>query len=618
VAEPDPSRDAEAARREAEEARREAEYYRRIAEEAGRRRLREAEALSSLLDRAEQAERALQQAHDELERRVEERTAELTRANADLSREVEERERAERALRASEEAFRSFMSHFPGLAYIKEADTTFVFASEGFRHHLGLAPEVVEGRTNAEIFPAQFAARIAGDDRRILATGRAETIEEELDGRTWSTHKFVIPRPGGAPRLGGLSLDVTQARRTEAERRRLEQQVEQAQRIDSLGVLAGGIAHDFNNLLATILGNVALLRNDAVRGATAEACLADVEWAAQAAAGLCQQMLVYAGRAACVAEPLDLGALVREMAQLLRSSVSRKLGLELRLGDGLPVVVGDPSQLRQVVMNLVLNAAEAIGDADGTVTVTASAVHADRERLRCALLGEEVPEGRCVALEVADTGCGMDGATQRRIFEPFYTTKFAGRGLGLAAVLGIVRQLRGAIEVESAPGRGTRMRVLFPAAEAAVPATHSEPAPAPGDWTGEGLVLVVDDDPAIRRLLQRQLKQLGLGMLEASGGAEGIELFRRHAGRIRAAIVDLTMPHVDGVETLREVRRLDPDVYVVVASGWAEAEVEARFREERPDGFLRKPFRLEAVRDHLRAALERAGRGARADAPPPA
>jgi CheY-like chemotaxis protein len=300
------------------------------------------------------------------------------------------------------------------------------------------------------------------------------------------------------------------------------------------------------------------------------------------------------------------------MAQLLRSSVSRKLALDLVLAEGLPLVVADASQLRQVVMNLVLNAAEAMGDADGAVTITTGAVEVGRERLRGALLGDAMPEGRCVALEVADSGCGMDAATQRRIFEPFFTTKFAGRGLGLAAVLGIVRQLRGGIEVESAPGRGTRFRVLFPVAEATAPQALPEPEPAPGGWTGEGLVLVVDDDPAIRRLLRRHLQLLGLGILEAPGGGEAIELLRRNVGRIRAAIIDLTMPHLDGVETLRELRRLDPDVYVVVASGWAEAEVEARFRGERPDGFMRKPFRLEAVRDHVRAALARPRPGAAA------
>jgi signal transduction histidine kinase len=595
---PDPSR-------ELEDARREAAYYRRLAEEAGSRRLREAEALSRLLDRAQQAERELQAARDELERRVEGRTAELTVANAHLKRVVAERERAEVALRASEEAFRSFMAHFPGLAYIKEADTTNVFANEGFRTYLGLEPEALRGKTNAESFPEPFASEITRDDLRVLATGRAEHLAEDFGGRCWSTHKFVIPRADGAPRLGGLTLDVTAARRSEEERRRLERQMEQAQRTESLGVLAGGIAHDFNNLLAAIQANVVFLRTQRPDSGVVEACLADVESAARTAAGLCQQMLAYAGRAPFVAEPLDLGVLVRDMVQLLRSTVSRKLGLDLRLAEGLPLLRGDPSQLRQVVMNLVINAAESMGDGVGSVTVTTGALGAGPERLREAMLGEALVEGTYVFLEVADTGCGMDVETQRRIFEPFFTTKFAGRGLGLSAVLGIIRQLRGGIELESAPGRGTRFRVLLPAMETVAPS--AERPVAAGDWTGEGLVLVVDDDPAIRRALRRLLHRFGLEVLEAGGGAEGIELYRHNADRIRASVVDLTMPDVDGVETLRALRRLDPDAYVLVASGYSEGEVEARFGDERPDGFVQKPFDVDALREHLRAALERRG-----------
>jgi PAS domain S-box-containing protein len=593
--------------RELEEARREAAYYRRIAEEAGRRRLREAEALSELLDRAQQAERELQRARDELERRVDERTQELTVANAHLSRVVAERERAEVALRASEEAFRSFMANFPGLAYIAEANGTLVFANEGFRTLLGLDPDAMPGRTLAQCFPEPFALKAAQDDRRVLATGRAEQIDDEHAGRSFTTHKFVIPRADGAPRLGGLTLDVTDARRSEEERRWLERQMEQAQRTESLGVLAGGIAHDFNNLLATIRGNVALLRADAPAGSEAEACLADVESAARTAAGLCQQMLAYAGRAPFVAEPLDLALLVQDMVQLLRSSVSRKLGVELRLAEGLPLLRGDPSQLRQVVMNLVINAAEAMGEeGDGSVTVTTGAVWAGPDRLREAMLGEKLPEGRYVFLEVADTGCGMDLATQRRIFEPFFTTKFTGRGLGLSAVLGIIRQLRGGIELESAPGRGTRFRVLFPAIETVAPPV----APGPReDWTGEGLVLVVDDEPAIRRALGKMLGRIGFEALEAPGGAEAIELYRSNPGRIRAAIVDLTMPHVDGVETLRALRRLDPGAYVVIASGYAEGEAEARLGGERPDAFMQKPFGLVALRERLRGVLDRPARG---------
>jgi signal transduction histidine kinase len=593
--------------RELEAARREAEYYRRIAEEAGSRRLREAEALSQLLERAQQAERELQRSRDELERRVAERTSEIATANEFLSRVVAERERAEAALRASQEAFQSFMAHFPGLAYVKEADTTVVFASEGFRTYLGLDPAALTGKTNAESFPEPFASAITRDDLRVVTTGQAERIEEDFAGRSWVTNKFVIPQADGTRRLGGLTLDVTEAKQSEEERRQLERQMEQAQRLESLGVLAGGIAHDFNNLLTSILANVEILRAGPRASTSADACLADVEAAARSASGLCQQMLAYAGRARFAPELVDVGVLVRSMLQLLRSSLSHKLQLELALpGRPLPPVKGDPSRLKQVVMNLVINAAEAMGDGHGTVAVTVGTVQAGPERLRQAVLGEGLAEGEYLNLEVSDTGSGMDARTQRRVFEPFFTTKFAGRGLGLPAVLGIVRQLGGAIELESAPGQGTKFRVLLPTVEAAAPAAG--PAAPVDPWTGDGAVLVVDDEPAVRRTLGRMLRLLGFEMIEARGGEEGIEIHRREAGRIRAVVLDLTMPNLDGVETLRRLRQADPDVYVVVASGYAEADVEARFRGEAPDGFVQKPFGVEALRKHLRAALERAGR----------
>jgi signal transduction histidine kinase len=596
---------------ELEEARREAAYYRRIAEEAGSRRLREAEALSHLLARAEQAERALARDQGELERRVELRTRELTEANERLSRVVAERARAEGALRAGEEVFRSFMAHFPGLAYIKEADTRVVFANEGFRTYLGVDPATLTGQTNAGCFPEPFASAMTADDLRVLASGGPERIPEEFAGRSWISHKFVIPLADGGRRLGGFTLDVTEARRGEEERRRLELRVEQAQRIDSLGVLAGGIAHDFNNLLATVLSNVALLRARGAAAPDADACLADVEAAARTAAGLCQQMLAYAGRSRFAPEPVDLGAVVRGVIPLLRASMSHRLSVDLQLAEPLPLVRGEPSQLRQVVMNLVINAAEAIGEGPGTLAIRTAAAQLAAERLGEALLGQGLAAGDYVTLDVEDTGCGMDASTQRRIFEPFFSTKFAGRGLGLSAVLGIVRQLGGAIELDSAPGRGTRFRVLLPALDAAgaaaAPAAPPEPPRGPEGWTGHGRVLVVDDEPGVRRAVGRLLGHLGFEAVEAESGAQALALHR--PGAFVAVLLDLTMPSMDGVETLRRLRQLDPGVFVMIASGFAAAEVEDRFRGEPPDGFVQKPFDVDALRDHLRAAVQRAGRG---------
>jgi CheY-like chemotaxis protein len=239
-------------------------------------------------------------------------------------------------------------------------------------------------------------------------------------------------------------------------------------------------------------------------------------------------------------------------------------------------------------------------------------VRASRERLGEAVLGQDAPEGAYVVLEVADTGCGMDAATQRRIFEPFYSSKFAGRGLGLPAVLGIVRQLAGAIEVESAPGSGARFRVLLPAAEAAGVASAAPPEQDSEPWTGEGLVLVVDDDASVRKVAERSLVRLGFDVLEAEGGAQAVELYRRHRWLVRAVLLDLTMPHLDGVETLRLLREVDPDVFVIVASGHATAEVMARFRAAPPAAHVQKPFGIEQLRRLLRAAPPRRGPGASA------
>ena len=585
------------------QARREADYYRRIAEEAGSRRLREAEALSRLLERAEQAEQELQIARDELELRVEERTRELSDANARLSREAKDRERAEAALRSSEEAFRSFMLHFPGLAFIKEVDTTVVFASEGFRTFLGLDPAAMVGKTNACCFAEPFASQITKDDQRVLQSGRPETIGEEFGGRKWTTHKFVIPRGDGPPRLGGLTLDVTDARRSEEERRRLERQMEQVQRTESLGVLAGGIAHDFNNLLATILANTAVLRTGGVASTDVDSCLADVEIAARTAAGLCQQMLAYAGRAPIRSELVDLSELVKDLMQLLRSALSRKLGLDLQLEDKLALVRGESQP------------AEAGGDeprhqcrrGDGRR-------RRQRHRHHSPCARESGPAARRAPGR---------GAPRRRIsparggghrlrdgpgdpapdFEPFFTSKFAGRGLGLSAVLGIVRQVGGAIEIDSAPGQGTRFRVLFPAS-AELEKKAQRPLPMANTWTGKGMVLVVDDEPAVRRAAGRLLSRIGFEMLEAAGGAEGVELFTAHAKRIRAVLLDLTMPHLDGVETFRRLRQLDPAVRVMVASGFSESEVSLRFHGGQPDAFVQKPFDLESMRAKLREVLD--------------
>jgi signal transduction histidine kinase len=384
------------------------------------------------------------------------------------------------------------------------------------------------------------------------------------------------------------------------QRRRADEQMRNAQKLESLGVLAGGIAHDFNNLLVGVLGNAGLALLELPEDSSARQPIRDIEVSAQRAAELTRQMLAYSGRGRFRVEPVDLSAVVEEMSQLLRRVISKQTQLSLRLGRQVPAVVADVTQLRQVVMNLITNASDALGELGGTVTLETGTVMADRAMLASTYLNEELPPGLYVYLDVSDTGSGMDTATSARIFEPFFTTKFTGRGLGLAAVLGIVRGHKGAISVESAPHRGTRFRVLLPATTTAAGAAEAPAGAALGQ--GDGLVLLVDDEEAVRGLARRVLERGGYQVLEAESGENALTLLKQHPASVRAVVLDLTMPGLGGEATLQQLRQIRPDLPVIVSSGYVPEE------EGTMAGvpFLAKPYRPSELVDAVKAVIESA------------
>ena len=303
-----------------------------------------------------------------------------------------------------------------------------------------------------------------------------------------------------------VSSDISERKRAEEERRRLEASMRNVQRLESLGVLAGGIAHDFNNLLVAILGNADLALMDMAPHAPHRGWIEQIKLAARRASELTNQMLIYSGRGEHTAEPLDLNALVAEMGGLLRVSISKKVVLNFECGDEVPLVDADASQVRQVVMNLIINASEAIGDEHGTVTIRIGEVEVDQESASRTFIGEDLPKGRYVSLEVADTGCGIETAARSKLFDPFYTTKFSGRGLGLAAVLGIVRAHRGAIEVRSQVNQGSTFRILLPVVESSVAVRWEDRGPQGQDLPGSGTILVVDDEEGVRDVARGMLE----------------------------------------------------------------------------------------------------------------
>jgi signal transduction histidine kinase len=380
---------------------------------------------------------------------------------------ISERKRAERELRQTRELLLQYVRHSPIYTFIKEVTPTesrVLHASENFEKMIGIPGSELTGKTMADLFPAEFAAKITADDWAVVSNGEVLKLDEELNGRSYISIKFPI-RQGEKTLLAGYTIDVTEQKAAVEAKMNLERQMQQAQKMESLGVLAGGIAHDFNNLLMVIMGHAELALNGISPMSAARGSLTEITLAARRAADLSRQMLAYAGKAAFAVERVGLTDLVAEMAHLLKAAISKKATLNLNLERGLPPVLADPSQIRQIVMNLIINASEALEDRDGVIAASVGTTYCDREYLRKTEMLDDIAPGPYVYLEVTDTGHGMDAGTRARIFEPFFSTKFTGRGLGLAAVLGIVRAHKGTMEVSSAPGKGTTFKVLFPALE---------------------------------------------------------------------------------------------------------------------------------------------------------
>ncbi len=466
-----------------------------------------------------------------------------------------------------------------------------------------------------------FLSLVHADDRATVRSAVEGTLHADLP----YTIEFRIIRPDGSirhlhgagrvyrdaeghpVRLIGTSQDITERKQAEEERRKLQEQVLHVQKLESLGVLAGGIAHDFNNLLQGILGNADFALSGLPPGSNSHNYIQAVIAATRQAAELSRQLLAYAGKVEFLIEPLDISAVVEEMSQLLRASVSKKALLRYHLADDLPAVEADRAQLRQIVLNLVTNASKALGGKEGAITISTGVMFFEADFLAETYLGAEVEEGTYTYLEVKDTGMGMDEETLARIFDPFFSSRFAGRGLGLAAVLGVVRGHRGTIAVESKPGVGTTLRVLLPISDQ--PATVRRPPDANADeWTGGGLVLVVDDESSVRDLARKMLERLGFEVLTAQDGREAVEIFQAYPDDISLILLDLMMPRMGGGEAFREIRRIRADARVILTSGYEEEATTGELPASELAGFIRKPYTLTTLRAIVRQALEGEGK----------
>jgi len=567
------------------------------------------------------AEAALRSAKEELERRVEERTCELFLANAQLTTELAERERAEQGLRLHL-AERKLVeeSRNKALALIESllaSSPTCILVYEGESGDCVMANEAsanLVGGSIAELRLQNFRKiaswQLAGLDQvaeTVLSDGVTRQMEKSFRTSFGKTVQFAcfLSRfeADQVPHLMFMALDISENKRLEQENRLIEAQMLHVQKLESLGVLAGGIAHDFNNILMVVLGNADLALRRLPKESPAREHLAQIEQAAGRAADLARQMLAYSGKGRFVIENLDLTGVVEEMAHMLEVSISKKVALRYHFSADLPAVSADATQLRQVILNLVINASEAIGDQSGVIAISTGAMACDRAYLGESWVDDRLPEGLYVTLEVADSGCGMDRDIVAKIFDPFFTTKFTGRGLGMAAVLGIVRGHKGAIKVYSEKGKGSTFKLLLPAVTDSVEPQQCSP-PLQGAWRGAGTVLLVDDEETIRALCQGMLEAIGFQVLTASDGKEALELFARSREEIVCVLLDLTMPRLDGEQTFRELRRLNPEVRVIISSGYNEQEVSQKFVGKGLAGFLQKPYKMAELSGKLKEILE--------------
>ncbi len=507
-----------------------------------------------------------------------------------------QRHRAAQSLRESETRLRELAEMLPEVIYEADTEGRLTFVNHAGLAALGYSASALQkGLAVTQLLAPDARTAFEQQTVRTTETNANEGVELtalRTDGTMFPVLSFVAPvlqahHPVG---LRGIMIDITERKKAEDARVELEARIQHAQKLESLGILAGGIAHDFNNLLVGILGNADLALARVPEDAPVRREIHEVRDAALRAAELTNQMLAYSGKGRFVVRPVNLNEVVRQMEPLLGASRSKSALLAWQLADELPAVEADLAQLRQVVMNLITNASDAIGDDPGTITVATGVVDADEEYLREITDLDPLPAGRYVFLELTDTGCGMDKATQARIFEPFFSTKETGRGLGMAAVTGIVRGHSGTIKVYSEPGRGTTIKVLFPASDQpAVPL--AQPVEHTGDERrGNGTILVIDDERSVRVVAGELFRDRGFQTLVAEDGERGLEAFRQHTEDIVLVLLDMTMPGIDGAETFRLLRQIRPDVKVILSSGYNEQEATRRFAGKGLAGFLQKPY----------------------------
>lgn len=456
---------------------------------------------------------------------------------------------------------------------------------------IGHRPNIVKsGQHPAEYYKAMWESLAQGK------IWRGEFINRNKQGDVYEVMQTITPIHDQGECVGYVSIqiDVT-------EQRKLQQRLQHADRVESLGVLAGGIAHDFNNLLTAIFGNVSLAVAHLEPESKIGTYLAAIEDASQVAADICKQMLAYSGKGKFEVRQVNLSALMESMGKLIQVALDKNAQVQLDLHDSLPVIDADVAQIQQVVLNLLTNASEALDGKHGRISVATGVIDADVAYLNSCIGASALEPGSYVYLEVSDTGCGMTPEIQEKIFDPFFTTKFTGRGLGMSAMLGIVQGHHGGLRLDSEPGQGTTIKIVFPVSASASQPAHLEHAPKVKRRQDSGTVLLIDDEEIVRNVATAMLENFGYTVLTAEDGVQGVEVYRQHRDEIDLVLLDMTMPNMNGQDCFRALKQINPEVCVILSSGYNEQEAISAFVGQGLAGFIQKPYKLNQLGEKLYA-----------------
>lgn len=538
-----------------------------------------------------------------LEKRVNKRTDELATLNKELLVEVNSRKKVESELKESEERNTALLSSLPDTIFLHDKNGTFLDFQSPEKNTLFFDPDTIIGKTIEEVLPEKVAEPIKKVFANTLNTHITQSHEYSLNINNKIKYYEARFSNCGENRVMSVIRDITNSRIAEKERKHLEEQVRHSAKLESLGVLAGGIAHDFNNLLTAIMGNAGLAIMSLPNKSKIKNNLNNIENASIRAADLCRQLLAYSGKGKFIIDAVDLNELVNEMSKLMLVSISKKVELQYNFTENIKLFEADSTQIRQIVMNLITNASEALGEKTGKIIIATGFEDCSRAFLKESYFDDNLEEGQYVFLEVVDNGVGMDSETVSKIFDPFFTTKFTGRGLGLAAVVGIVRSHKGAIMIESELKKGTKFKIYFPISKIGIEKKEKKIL-TNLDWKGSGTILVVDDEESIRYLAQATLKKTGLEVITANDGKEAVKIYKNKSKEINLVLMDLTMPKLSGEEAFKKLQEIQPDVKVVLSSGYSEQEATKKFNNIGLQGFLQKPYKPVELIEKVRSILD--------------